>query len=290
MSREKIKISILTGLFLLAAAYAVYQFTNLSDEFAIEDKDALAAVKWLRLADKKNFAECRKNTGAKVERWFDLFQANRESLDELISRRLKSKTGVKNGIYKIVFNSAFQKAKKIYETVWISKDAKVFQVKYSYLRTPYPRWRSEDTGTYRENEEVRRVAKQAINAMKALDVEFFDQIMLRGEKFRLGKRIVARIKKEHEKSGLPYKCQIPQAFKYTRDFPGRTELDGVLVYINCLYKVKGKPYRRGVVMVMYKDNSSVKPRWEIYRFSFRRLLKQRPRKRRTKRRLKNDKK
>ncbi len=60
MNREKTKIIILSGLFLAAAAYAVHQFTNLSDEFAIEDKDALSAVKWLRLADKKNLRNAEK--------------------------------------------------------------------------------------------------------------------------------------------------------------------------------------------------------------------------------------
>ncbi len=186
-------------------------------------------------------------------------------------------TKVKNGIYKIIFNSAFLKAKKICETIWIAGDAKVLRVKYSYLRIPYPDWRSEDFGTSRENGEVRRAANQAIRAVNALDVEFFDRITLRGNKARLGKRIVRNIKKQYEKTGGAYKYQIAQTFRYTRNFPGRTELNGVIVYIKCLYMIKGNPYHRGIILVLYKDNSNAKPCWEIYRFSFRRLVRQRKR-------------
>ncbi len=274
MNNYKIRVTVFSCVLLLGIAYTIYQFFGLNDEFDIEDADAINAVKWIRLADDKDFEECKKNAAPNVDKWFDLFQNNRKSLGKLVYRRLKSKRLDKKGVYKIVFNSAFRNAKKIHETIWISKDAKVWQVKYSYLRRPYPSWRSKYFGTRNENESIRKVAYQAIGAMKALDVEFFDQIMLRSEKFRFGKRIVKSLKAQCEKTGAPYKYQVPKKIRYTRTFPGLTEIDGAIASINCFYKIKGKPYRQGIVLILYKNSSSKNPRWEIYRFFRRRLIAQ----------------
>ena len=217
MNNQKIKVTVLSCILLLGIAYTVYQFFDLSNELPIEDKDALAAVKWLQTADDKDFGECKKDVAPNEDEWFSVFQSNRKSLGKIIFRRLKSKAIDKKGIYKVVFNSSFKNARKIYETIWISKDAKVWQVKYSYLKMPYPNWRSKDFGTRSENASIRQIAYQTIGAVKALDVEFFDQITLRSKKFRLGKKIINKLKKQRNRTGNPYKYQLAKRVKYTTE-------------------------------------------------------------------------
>jgi hypothetical protein len=292
MNNYKIRVAVLSCVLLLGIAYTIYQYLGLSDEYDIEDADALNAVKWLRLADDKDFAECKKSAASNADKWFGLFQNNRKSLGEIIFRRLKSKATDKKGVYKIVFNSSFENAPKIYETIWISPDAKVWQVKYSYLRRPYPTWRSKDFGIQSENTSIKNVAYQAIAAMKNLDVDFFDQVMLRSEKFRFGKRIVKRLKKQRERTGAPYKYQLSSRVRYTRTFPGLTEITGAITRINCFYKIKGKPYRQSIVLILYKDNSIKNPRWEIHRFFQGKVVAQKKRKpkKKAKAKVKNDKK
>lgn len=187
MNNQKIRIIVLSCILLLGIAYTIYQYFGLNDEFDITDADALNAVKWLQTADKDDFAECRKSAAVNVDKWFDLFEKNRKSLGKLIYRRLKSKKLDKNGVYKITFNSAFKNTRKIYENVWISKDGKVWQAKYNYMRMPFPAWRSKDNGTPSENAEIKNVMLRAITAMKNLDVEYFDQVMLRSENSDSGK-------------------------------------------------------------------------------------------------------
>ena len=273
MNNQKIRIIVLSCIFLLGITYTVYQYFGLSDEYDITDKDALNALKWLSRADNGDFEECKKNTAVNMNKCFDLFQKNRKSLGELNSRSLKSKALDKKGVYKIVFNSSFKNALKIYETIWISKDAKVWQVKYLYanLRMPRPRWRSKDFGTYSENKEIEKIAYQVIKAMKTLDVEFFDKIGLRNQGFGAGKKIVNNIRRQHKIVAAPYKYQLAKKIRYTRTFPGRTELEGAIVYVSCVYQVRGKARRRGIAFILYKDNSKTKPHWEIYKFMFGRL-------------------
>lgn len=286
MNNYKIRVAVLSCVFLLGIAYTVYQYLGLSDEFDIWDTDALNAAKWLRMADDKDFEECRESAAPNADKWFALFQANRNSLGKTIFRRLKSKSADKNGVYKIVFNSSFKNARKIYETIWISKDAKVWQVKYNYLRMPSPTWRSKDFGLSRENTEVRNVASRTITALKTLDVEFFDQIMLRSEKFRFGKKVVKRLKKQRKKTGDPYKYQTAKRIRYTRSFPGMTQISGARTGITCFYRMKGKPYRQNITLILYNDSSSKNPRWEIHRFFPRRLVAQKIRKSKKKTKVK----
>lgn len=278
MNNQKIRVIVLGCILLLGIAYTIYQYFGLSDEFEITDADALNAAKWLKMADDNDFEECRKNAAVNVDKWFDLFEKNRKSLGKTIYRRLKSKKLDKKGVYKIVFNSAFKNSRKIYETVWISKDAKIWQVKYFYMRRPFPDWKSKDNGIASENAEVKREMSRAIMAMKNLDVGYFDQVMLRSEKFRFGKRAVKRFKQQQAKYGLPYKYIVSNKVRYTRGFPGRTEIDGAVAVATCLYRIKGKPYRQTIVASLYKDNSSSRPRWEVYRFGARRIVKQKVRK------------
>ena len=284
MDKQKIRVIVLSCILLLGIAYTIYQYFGLNDEFDITDADALNAVKWLQTADKDDFAECRKSAAVNVDRWFDLFEKNRKSLGKLIYRRLKSKKLDKNGVYKITFNSAFKNTRKIYENVWISKDGKVWQAKYNYMRMPFPAWRSKDNGTPSENAEIKNVMLRAIAAMKNLDVEYFDQVMLRSEKFRFGKRLVKRFKQQFAKSGRPYKYVITNKIRYTRSFPGMTQITGAIATATCFYKIKGKIYRQAIIAALYKDNSTVQPRWDVYRFGARRLVAQktrRPRKKKT---------
>ncbi|MDD5699142.1 MAG: hypothetical protein PHH77_11045 [Victivallaceae bacterium] len=270
MDRRKIQLIGLVILFLLAAAFFVYRVTHLGNEFTIDDKEALAALKWLQLADDGKFDECSRST-VDAGRWFELFRDNRQSLGKLLGRRLKSKTPAENGTCKIVFDSGFRNARRIHETIWISGDAKVWQAKYFYPRRPYPDWRSKDSGSSDDNEKVKAAAEQAIAAMRNLDVAFFDKITLRSQKFRWGKHIVDNIRKQRNITGNPCKYQLAGTFRYTRSFPGRTELEATAAHITCFYEIKGKTCLRHVFLILYKDNSKPRPQWEIYRFGFGRL-------------------
>ena len=278
MSNQKIRIIVLSCILLLGIAFTIYRYFGLNDEFDITDADALNAVKWLQTADKNDFDQCRKSAAENAGKWFDLFVKNRKSLGKLIYRRLKTKKADKGGVYKITFSSAFKNTRKIDENVWISKDGKVWQAKYSYMRMPFPDWRSKDNGTPAENAEVKNAMLRAISAMKKLDVEYFDQVMLRSEKFRFGKRLVKRFKQQFERSGLPYKDVIGNRIRYTRTFPGMTQINGAIATATCLYKIKGKTYRQAIIAALYKDNSASRPQWEIYRFGARRLREQKARK------------
>ena len=231
------------------------------------------------MADKGNFEECEKSAEA-PEKWFELFKANRESLGKLNSRRLKSKTAIpksKVKIYKIIFNSSFKRAPKIYETVWIGQDGRIWRHLYDYLRLPNPSWRSKDFGTANEIAGVRSAAAEAIGAMKALDVDFFDQVTLRSERFRFGKRIVKRIKSEQEKYGSAQKCIIGKRIVFSRKIPGKTELNSARASIVCYYKIKGIPYRRYILLILHKDKTLSNSRWNIYRFYYGRLRKHKKR-------------
>lgn len=279
MDNQKLKIAALICLATLAVGFAFYRFFGLSNEIKIEDKDALTAAKWLRMADEGNFKECRKSAEA-PEKWFKLFKANRESLEKLNSRQLKSKTAVpksKVKIYKIIFNSSFKNAPKIYETVWIGQDGKIWRQRYDYLRLPNPSWRSRDFGTASEIAGVRSATAEAIGAMKSLDVEFFDQITLRNERFRFGKRIIKRIKAEREKCGTSYKCSIGKRIVFSRKIPGKTELDSARAIINCFYKIKGNTYCRSIPLILHRDKTAISSRWNIYRFYYGRLRKHKER-------------
>jgi len=281
MDNQKIRVIVLSGILLLGIAFTVYRYLALNDEFEITDTDALNAAKWLRKADINDFAECRKSAAENVDKWFDLFEKNRKSLGKLIYRRLKTKKKDKHGVYKITFISAFKNTRKVDENVWISPDGKIWQAKYSYMRLPFPNWRSKDNGTPAEYSEVKNAMLRAISAMKNLDVEYFDQMMLRSEKFRFGKKLVKRFKQQFEKSGLPYKYVITNKIRYTRSFPGITQINGAIATAVCFYKIKGKTYRQAIIAALYKDNSTSRPQWEIYRFGARRLREQRARKKKT---------
>jgi hypothetical protein len=278
MNNQKIRVAVLSCVLLLGIAYTIYQYMGLNDEYEITDSEALSAAKWLKNADDGNFEECKKNAAVNMDKWFALFKNNRESLGKTVYRRLKSKAVDKKGVYKIVFNSSFKNTPKIHETIWTDKDAKVWQVKYSYSRRPFPSWRSKDTGLPRELTEVKREISQALRAMKDLDVDFFDQIMLRSEKFRFGKRLVKQLKQQREKYGLPYRTAISNRVRFTRSFPGQTEINGAIGSATCLYKVKGKVYRQNITVVLYKDNSVPRSQWNVHRFAARRIVKQKPRK------------
>ena len=278
MINQKTRVAILSCILLLGIAYTIYQYFGSSDDYEITDTDALNAVSWLKLADESKFKECKKAAAPNVDKWFGLFKKNRNTLGKTLYRKLRSKVLEKKGIYKIVFNSSFDSARKINETIWISKDAKVWQVKYSYMRRPYPTWQSKDAGIPREYAEVKTAVSRAIRAMKDLDVEFFDQVMLRSEKFRFGKRLVKRIKQQFEKTGQPYKTQIAKRFRFTRRFPGQTEINGAIATANCYYKIKNVPYRQTIVMILYRDKSAENPRWNVHRFIPRRVVKIKKRK------------
>ena len=280
MDNQKLKIVALICLVVVAASFAFYRFFGLSNEIKIEDKDALTAAKWLQMADEGNFEECKKSTEA-PEKWFELFKANRESLGKMISRHLKSKTAVpksKIKIYKIIFNSSFKKAPKISETVWIGQDGKIWRHRYDYLRLPRPSWRSKDLGTANEIAGVRNAVAEAIGAMKSFDVEFFDQIALRSERFRFGKKIIKRIKSEQKKYGSANKVVISKRIRFSRNIPGKTELNSARAVINCYYKIKNVPYRRSILLILHQDKTDPNSRWNIYRFYYGRIRKQRKRK------------
>ena len=290
MINQKTRVTILSCILLLGIAYTIYQYFNFTDEYEITDTDALNAIKWLKMADESKFAECKKNAAPNVDKWFNLFKKNRNSLGKTIYRRLRSKAFDKKGVYKIIFYSSFDNARKINETIWISKDAKIWQVKYSYMRQPYPTWQSKDNGTPREYMEVKTAVSRAIRAMQDLDVEFFDQVMLRSENFRFGKRVVKRIKQQFEKTGKPYKTQIAKSFRFTRKFPGQTQINGAIATANCYYKIKDLPYRQTIVVILYRDNNTVSPRWNVHRFMPRRVVKIKKRKPKKKKAKKNPKK
>ena len=280
MDNQKLKIAALVCLLALAVGFAFYRFFGLSNDIKIEDKDALSAAKWLLMADAGNFEECQKSTEA-PEKWFELFKANRESLGKLDSRLLKSKTSVpksKVKIYKIIFNSSFKRAPKISETVWIGQDGKIWRHRYDYLRLPNPSWRSKDFGSSSEIAGVRSAAAEAIGAIKTLDVEFFDQITLRNERFRFGKRIVKRIKSEQKKYGSASKYIIGKRIVFSRNIPGKTELNSARANIICQYKIKGIPYRRNILLILHKDKTDLNSRWNIYRFYYGRIRKYKKRK------------
>ncbi len=278
MDNQKIRVIVLSCILLLGIAFTVYRYWGLSDEFEITDADALNAAKWLQKADNDNFDECRKDAAENVNKWFDLFKKNRESLGKMIYRRLKTKRKDKQGVYKVTFSSAFKNTRKIDETVWISPDGKVWQAKYAYTRMPFPDWRSKDNGTPSENAQIKNVMLRAIAAMKNLDVEYFDQVMLRSEKFRFGKRLVKRFKQQFAKAGRPYRYVISNRIRFTRAFPGMTQINGAIATATCFYKIKGKTYRQTIVAALYKDNSSIKPQWEVYRFGARRIVEQKKQK------------
>lgn len=278
MNNQKIRVIVLSCILLLGIAFTVYRYFGLSDEFDITDADALNAVKWLQAADGNDFAKCRKGAAENVDKWFDLFEKNRKSLGKLIYRRLKSKKADKSGVYKVTFSSAFKNTRKIDENVWISQDGKIWQAEYNYMRMPFPDWRSKDEGTPGENVDVKNAMLRAISAMKKLDVEYFDQVMLRSEKFRFGKRLVKRFKEQFEKSGLPYKYIVTNKIRFTRSFPGMTQINGAIATATCFYKIKGKDYRQTIIAALYKNNSMERPQWEVYRFGARRLAEQKPRK------------
>ena len=278
MDNQKIRVIVLSCILLLGIAYTIYQYYGLNDEFEITDTEALNAAKWLKMSDESKYDDCKKVAATNIDKWFDLFKKNRNSLGKKIYRRLRSKNHDKDGVYKITFNSSFDNARKINEMVWIDKKGKVWQAKYSYMRRPYPTWKSKDNGTPREYSEVKTTISRALRAMQDLDVDFFDQVMLRCEKFRFGKRVVKSLKKQFKKTGKPYKTQIANRFRFTRSFPGKTEINGVLATANCYYKIKKKVYRQTIVFILYKDNSTAKPRWEVHRFSPRKVVAQKKRK------------
>ena len=268
---NKIRLTILSSIFFIGLLVLLYQSFWQSDDPKIDDKEALSALKWLQNADDGKFEECKKSAGSNVNDWFDLFEINRNTLGKLKERKLKSKAVPKNGIYKVTFNSSFEKAKAIYESVWVDKDAKVWQAKYSYKRLPSPSWKSSDVGSPEEYKGVTNAVNKAISAMKQYNVEFFDMITLRREKFRSGKRIVNNIKKADEKTGKPTKIIVGKRLRFARDFPGCTELVGAIAYATCTYTIKGKPFRRNIAMTIYIDKSRKKPEWQIYSFRYGRL-------------------
>ncbi|MFA6715070.1 MAG: hypothetical protein WC082_11170 [Victivallales bacterium] len=270
MNKNNLKVIVFSLAVILAVGFAVYRFITLNDDFEIDDAEARNALKWLRAADKGDFDDCRESAAA-AEKWFDLFQKNRESLENLKSRQLRSKSIGRNGTYKIIFKSEFSKAPKIDEVVWISKDAKVHQVEYQYSRMPFPRRNQQVDGSPEEIQEVSSAISRAINAMKTLDVDFFNQVTLRGRKYKGGKRIVERLKKIFDQAGYPRKYSSPR-IRFAENFPGKTEIRAAWAVVSCFYKMNGKDYRNGVFIVLYKNTSAAKPRWEIYRFNPGRII------------------
>lgn len=254
---SKLKIAVFCLVAGLAVGFAVYRIFTLDDDYGTDDAEARAALKWLRLADRGNFEECRKNA-ADPEKWLDLFKKNRESLEKLKSRSLRSKSIDRNGTYKIIFNSAFGKAPGIDEIVWVGKDAKVWLVKYKYAWIPAP-WRSQDTGSPEEVQEIRNLASGAVTAMNKLDAEFFTRI-------KDGKRTFSRLKRQTEQLGYPYKYNISNQIRFSRNIPGMTEIETALAVIGCLYRVNGKNYWNSAVLILNKNTSAAQPHWEIQSF------------------------
>jgi hypothetical protein len=265
---SKLKIAALCLATVLAIGFAVYRILNIDDGYTINDPDCLSAFKWLQLADREDFEECRAKA-ENPEQWLEVFKANRKSLESLKSRRLRSKSIARNGALKITFKSVFGKAPKIDEIVWVGKDGKVSMVKYEYSRMPSI-WRSKDTGKPEEIQDVKRIASQAVSAMRTLDMNFFNQIPN-------GKTTVRRLKQIGEKFGYPYKYNISPQFRFGRNMPGITEIETAAALIVCSYKAKNKNYRSVAVLILNKDKSVAQPQWEIQNFYIGRVREQKPR-------------